>query len=418
MALRVAAAPVSYGVFEITVGRPGLPDGPALVEAMADAGYAGSELGPPGYLGRGREVGELLAAHDMRARRLVPAAALQPRRRLRRGHARARGDARAARPRPPKAASSPSCCSPTGSASPIACATRAPSSAHPETWLGERRRRLLFDNASPRGRAVPRARIRHLVPPARRHLHRDARARSTRCSSRWTRACSASASTRATRRSAAATRSRSCARPASSSTTSTSRTSTSNCWPVCTPRARGSRKPGRRACSASSAPGGAQVDECLAAPARDRLRPLDRCRAGSHPRPRRALRRRAGVGRAQPRMAPRARPVSARETAAHLGRLRGLDTLTDSRGIFALAAMDHRDSLRRRIREGRPPRAATRANRRAQGDRRPRARAARHGPADRRGARCPGDRARRARRRAPSSCRWRRRATRTSQPGG
>ncbi len=65
MALRVAAAPVSYGVFEITVGRPGLPDGPALVEAMADAGYAGSELGPPGYLGRGREVGELLAAHDM-----------------------------------------------------------------------------------------------------------------------------------------------------------------------------------------------------------------------------------------------------------------------------------------------------------------------------------------------------------------
>ena len=45
-------------------------------------------------------------------------------------------------------------------------------------------------------------------------------------------------------------------------------------------------------------------------------------------------------------MAPRARPVSARETAAHLGRLRGLDTLTDSRGIFALAAMDHRDSLR------------------------------------------------------------------------
>ena len=61
----IAAAPVSYGVFEMTVGRPGLPDGPALIEAMADAGYAGSELGPPGYLGRGREVGELLAAYDM-----------------------------------------------------------------------------------------------------------------------------------------------------------------------------------------------------------------------------------------------------------------------------------------------------------------------------------------------------------------
>ena len=38
--------------------------------------------------------------------------------------------------------------------------------------------------------------------------------------------------------------------------------------------------------------------------------------------------------------------MSARETAAHLGRLRGLDTLSDERGIFALAAMDHRDSLR------------------------------------------------------------------------
>ena len=38
--------------------------------------------------------------------------------------------------------------------------------------------------------------------------------------------------------------------------------------------------------------------------------------------------------------------MSARETAARLGRLRGLDTLSDTRGIFALAAMDHRDSLR------------------------------------------------------------------------
>jgi len=37
--------------------------------------------------------------------------------------------------------------------------------------------------------------------------------------------------------------------------------------------------------------------------------------------------------------------VSARETAARLGRLRGLDVLSDARGIFALAAIDHRDSL-------------------------------------------------------------------------
>lgn len=37
--------------------------------------------------------------------------------------------------------------------------------------------------------------------------------------------------------------------------------------------------------------------------------------------------------------------MSARETAARLGRLRGLDSLSDARGIFALAAIDHRDSL-------------------------------------------------------------------------
>ena len=37
--------------------------------------------------------------------------------------------------------------------------------------------------------------------------------------------------------------------------------------------------------------------------------------------------------------------MSARETAARLGRLRGLDMLSDTRGIFALAAIDHRDSL-------------------------------------------------------------------------
>jgi tagatose 1,6-diphosphate aldolase len=37
--------------------------------------------------------------------------------------------------------------------------------------------------------------------------------------------------------------------------------------------------------------------------------------------------------------------VSAPEIAARLGRLRGLDMLSDTRGIFALAAIDHRDSL-------------------------------------------------------------------------
>ncbi len=91
--------------------------------------------------------------------------------------------------------------------------------------------------------------------------------------------------------------------------------------------------------------GGARVGECLQRAARRRLRRLDRGRAGSRARLRRAVRRRARVGRAQPRVAAGARPVSARETAARLGRLRGLDMLSDARGIFALAAIDHRDAL-------------------------------------------------------------------------
>jgi inosose dehydratase len=50
--IRVANAPCSYGAFEITVGvLPDVPAGEHVLEAMTAAGYAGTELGPPGYLG-------------------------------------------------------------------------------------------------------------------------------------------------------------------------------------------------------------------------------------------------------------------------------------------------------------------------------------------------------------------------------
>ena len=50
--IRVANAPCSYGAFEITVGRlPNVPDALDVLESMAEAGYEGTELGPPGYLG-------------------------------------------------------------------------------------------------------------------------------------------------------------------------------------------------------------------------------------------------------------------------------------------------------------------------------------------------------------------------------
>lgn len=51
-AIRVANAPCSYGAFEITLGVvPNVPAPDAVLAAIADAGYAGTELGPPGYLG-------------------------------------------------------------------------------------------------------------------------------------------------------------------------------------------------------------------------------------------------------------------------------------------------------------------------------------------------------------------------------
>jgi inosose dehydratase len=50
--IRVANAPCSYGAFEITVGvLPDVPQGEHVLEAITAAGYEGTELGPPGYLG-------------------------------------------------------------------------------------------------------------------------------------------------------------------------------------------------------------------------------------------------------------------------------------------------------------------------------------------------------------------------------
>ena len=54
MSVRVANAPLSYGAFEVTVGRyPNVPGPDELLAEMAAAGYDGTELGPPGYLGEG-----------------------------------------------------------------------------------------------------------------------------------------------------------------------------------------------------------------------------------------------------------------------------------------------------------------------------------------------------------------------------
>jgi inosose dehydratase len=50
--IRIANAPVSYGAFELTVGRlANVPRPDEVLDAIAAAGYAGTELGPLGYLG-------------------------------------------------------------------------------------------------------------------------------------------------------------------------------------------------------------------------------------------------------------------------------------------------------------------------------------------------------------------------------
>jgi inosose dehydratase len=63
--IKVANAPVSYGVFELTIGEPGLPGPDLMVGAVAAAGYEGIDLGPYGFLGKGEELVRRLAEHGL-----------------------------------------------------------------------------------------------------------------------------------------------------------------------------------------------------------------------------------------------------------------------------------------------------------------------------------------------------------------
>ncbi len=60
--IRVANAPLSYGAFEMTVGTDfAVPEPTAVLEAIGAAGYAGTDLGPPGYYGEGDVLAERLS---------------------------------------------------------------------------------------------------------------------------------------------------------------------------------------------------------------------------------------------------------------------------------------------------------------------------------------------------------------------
>lgn len=66
MNVAIANAPVSYGAFELTVGiDPSVPEGTAVLDEVAAAGYGGIDLGPVGYLGRGAELAERLASRGL-----------------------------------------------------------------------------------------------------------------------------------------------------------------------------------------------------------------------------------------------------------------------------------------------------------------------------------------------------------------
>lgn len=64
--MQVANAPVSYGAFEITVGvDPNVPEPLTLLEWVNEAGYAGIDLGPVGYLGDAQTLPARLAEHGL-----------------------------------------------------------------------------------------------------------------------------------------------------------------------------------------------------------------------------------------------------------------------------------------------------------------------------------------------------------------
>jgi inosose dehydratase len=65
-AVRVANAPLSYGAFEMTVGTDfAVPDPVDVLTAIGEAGFAGTDLGPPGYLGECDELRRRLQAEGL-----------------------------------------------------------------------------------------------------------------------------------------------------------------------------------------------------------------------------------------------------------------------------------------------------------------------------------------------------------------
>ena len=63
--LRVASAPVSFGVDEIIVDDAWMPGPDDMLDWMVDIGFEGTELGPPGFLGDAEQVHRRLASRGL-----------------------------------------------------------------------------------------------------------------------------------------------------------------------------------------------------------------------------------------------------------------------------------------------------------------------------------------------------------------
>ncbi|HEY8438046.1 MAG TPA: TIM barrel protein [Candidatus Limnocylindrales bacterium] len=63
--LRVSSAPVSFGVDEVLSDDAWMPEPVPMLDWMADIGYEGTEMGPPGYLGDADEVRERLTSRGL-----------------------------------------------------------------------------------------------------------------------------------------------------------------------------------------------------------------------------------------------------------------------------------------------------------------------------------------------------------------
>ena len=64
--VKIGNAPVSYGAFEVTVGKhEGVPGADQVLDAVQAAGYGGIDLGPVGYLGLGAGLRDALGSRGL-----------------------------------------------------------------------------------------------------------------------------------------------------------------------------------------------------------------------------------------------------------------------------------------------------------------------------------------------------------------